>query len=489
MESHDIKKKSISGAKSTILWTLLSVPLTYGTNIILGRIGPEALGTYGLVLVFIAVINAFILFGGNTIIIKMLPEVENNKKGAFLRIYIAIALIIAIIFILLNALFPSIFKLITQIDLTSEVFNFAILFIPIVVIQQFILYALNGMMEISISVFLEKIIPVLNFVIMALLYLFFKDFLKENYQILIWLVYAILFLISAVTGVCFLHKKFKEKHYINKTKFFIPKNFWSFALFTQAAALLFFFYDKVDNLFMVNYFSVSELGYYVAALQTAMLVTLIPMLLGRVMLPAFSNLLAANDMYLLTKGYQAVVKYNVIISVPIALFLIFFSKQVMGIFGDPYIVRNIPLIILSACFALTVMGQINSSLVMLRNRTGLYLLNSLLQVVTQFALILLLVKGRGAIGVSIARGVGLLFAQAGLCLIVFKKLNLKLQFPKSYIASVIAIVMALAFCFLFPDRSIAVTSLFFVFCSLILVIAGKYGREDILFIKKHLLKK
>lgn len=489
MESYDIKKKSISGAKSTILLTLLSVPLTYGTNIILGRIGPEALGTYGLVLVFIAIINAFILFGGNTIIIKILPEIGDDKKIPFLRTYVAIALIISIIFIILSALFPRFFKLITQMDLTLTIFNFAILFIPVVVIQQFILYSLNGMMEVGVSVFLEKIIPILNFIVILFLFLLFKDFITKNYQILIWLIYTGLFLISAIAGFYFLRKKLKERHYASKMRFFVPKNFWTFSLFVQASALLFFLYDKLDNLFMVNYFSVSELGYYVAALQTAMLVILIPMLLGRVMLPTFSNLLAANDMYLLTRGYQVFVKYNVIISVPIALFLIFFSKQVMGIFGTSYAPRDAPLIILSSCFALTVISQINSSLVILKNRTGLYLLNSIIQISIQLALILLLIKKYEAIGISVARAVGLLFAQTGLCLIVFKNLNLKLQFPKSYIASIITILTALLICFLFPDRNPLTSYLFFILTFLMLILIGNYGIEDILFLKKHLFSK
>src|SRR3989338_7303508 len=159
MESQHIKKKSIAGAKYAVLSSLLSIPLTYGINVILGRISPEALGTYGLVLVFIAVITTFILFGGNTLVIKMLPEIKDDKKIPFLLTYLALTLFIAFIFIIFILFFPGVFKLITQINLTSMVFKFFILFIPVVIIQQIILYALNGMMEIKTSVLLEKLIP------------------------------------------------------------------------------------------------------------------------------------------------------------------------------------------------------------------------------------------------------------------------------------------------------------------------------------------
>lgn len=489
MESQHIKKKSIAGAKYAVLSSLLSIPLTYGINVILGRISPEALGTYGLVLVFIAVITTFILFGGNTLVIKMLPEIKDDKKIPFLLTYLALTLFIAFIFIIFILFFPGVFKLITQINLTSMVFKFFILFIPVVIIQQIILYALNGMMEIKTSVLLEKLIPAGTFLFFLSLSIFYKEFIITNYEILIWVTYISLILISAILGGMLLIQRLKQKYRFNKVEFFIPNNFWPFALFVHASTLLFFFYDKVDNLFMVNYFSVSELGYYVAALQTAMLVTLIPSLLGRVMLPAFSNLLAANDTYLIRKGYEAIVKYIVIISVPIALFLMFFSKQVMGIFGASYITRSTPLVILSACFGLASMGQINSSLVMLKNKMGLYLLNSIIQISIQIILILLLIRTHEAVGVSIARAVGLLIAQIGLGLIVFKKLNLRLRFPKSYIGSVISLIVALSICFLFPGRNISVSSLSFIFSVLIVVIIGNYGVEDMLFFKKHFFHK
>ncbi len=489
MESRDIKKKSISGAKYAILLTALTIPLSFGTNIILGRISPEALGTYGLVLIFIAAINTFILFGGNTVVVKMLPELKDDKKIPFLFTYTIIAFLIALIFIVLILFFPNVFKLMTQINLNPLTLKLFILFIPIVIIQQLILYALNGIMEIKISVVLEKVAVVVNFIVLAFLFVFFRNFIERNYQILIWMIYAGVTLISAVLGAHILYQKLKEKNYKKNLNFFTPKKFWSFALFVHALTLLSFFYEKLDNLFMVNYFSVSELGYYIAALQTASLVTLVPALLGRVMLPAFSNLLAANNIYLLKRGYQAVIKYNVIITVPIALGLIFFSKEAMGIFGISYATKNTPLIILSASFALTVMGQINSPLAILKNRTGLYLLNSVIQISVQVVLIILLIKKYEAIGLSIARGVGLLFAQAGLFLIVFKSLNLKLQFPRSYIASFIAVIIALFCCFILPTRSTLASCLLFSATILVLIIIGDYGIKDIVFLKKHLFFK
>ena len=385
MKTEDIKKKSIAGAKYTVLLTLLTIPLTYGVNIILGRISPEALGTYGLVLIFIAVITTFILFAGNTLVVKKLPEIEDNKKLSFLLTYMLLTLFASVIFIILMLLFPNIFKLITQTELTPTVLKFFILFVPVVIIQQLVIYSLNGIMEIKTSVILQKIIPVGNFIFILSLFIFFRELIARNYRVLIWATYISLTLISAIIGSYLLSQKLKKKHYTNKVKFFIPDNFWLFAIFVHISTILFFAYGKMDQLFILKYFDIHEFGLYYAALQTAMMIRLAPMLIGRVLLPTFSNLLASNEIKLIQKGYRETVKYNTLMIISVALLCIFFSRQIMGMFGEAYIQNHLVLVILGIFFMTGSIGTVANPLITAKGKVGLLLLNSVIQIIFQFS--------------------------------------------------------------------------------------------------------
>ncbi|GAG75618.1 unnamed protein product, partial [marine sediment metagenome] len=65
MNTDEIIQKSISGAKWTVILSIVAMPLGYAINIILGQISPEALGIYGLLSIFILSVTTFILFGGS----------------------------------------------------------------------------------------------------------------------------------------------------------------------------------------------------------------------------------------------------------------------------------------------------------------------------------------------------------------------------------------------------------------------------------------
>ena len=84
METEQILKSSVVGARWTLGLSLAVIPLSYGTNIILGRTSPEALGTYGFLTVLISVVATFFMFGGSQVIVKFLPQLESEKRSAFL---------------------------------------------------------------------------------------------------------------------------------------------------------------------------------------------------------------------------------------------------------------------------------------------------------------------------------------------------------------------------------------------------------------------
>jgi O-antigen/teichoic acid export membrane protein len=314
--------------------------------------------------------------------------------------------------------------------------------------------------------------------VFSILFLFYKDFFREHLWMIIFGMSFVFYILLGLLAFALTTKKMKItslKKCISKNhdreclgvnnegevasfesswsfritsklknlKPYLPTRFWSFALFVHLSTIVFFAYDKIDQLFILNYFSIRELGLYYAALQTAMLIRFVPMLLGSVLLPTFSNLLASNEIGLIQKGYREVVRYNTLMVVPAALFCIFFSRQIMGLFGEAYVQNHLVLVILGICFMVSSIGGVNSSLIVAKGRTGVYLLNSIIQVVFQFVLMFFLIDRIGVLGLAIGRGAGVVLAQFGLIFIIYKLLDIDIKIPRAYTISIFTGIITL----------------------------------------------
>ena len=489
MELNEIKEKSISGAKWAIILTAISLPLGYGTNIVLGRISPEALGTYGIIIIFVSIVITFILFGGNTALVKYLPEVGNSRQVSLIIGYLALSFIIAVPFMLGLYFCPQVINFLLKKGIEANLLTHLFLLIPVIILQQIIMFSLNGLMEIKLSVLSQRILSFGNFCIFSLIFLFFKNFFTGNYQSIILITYSGLLFSTTVIALFFLIKRLQELKTKWKVRPYFPKGFWRFALFVHASTLLSFAYNNTDQLLLLGYLSISQLGLYLAVLRTAMFIRLIPQILGQVMLPTFSNLLAMNEIKIIQKGYNMITKYNVLVSVPIALVCIFFPHQILALFGSKFEGSYGVLVVLAFFFGLGTMGQVNASLIVARGKSGLHFLNSSIQIGFQIAASLLLVQKFGSFGVAIAKGGSLLFAQIGLILIVFSVLNLNLKIPRSYYAGIITIMAAGLLYWFFHTQSFACASALFLLCITFLIIGGGYSRRDFEFILANMIPK
>ncbi|MCK4731137.1 MAG: oligosaccharide flippase family protein [Methanophagales archaeon] len=513
MNTDEIIQKSVSGAKWTVILSILAMPLGYIVNIILGRISPEALGIYGLLNIFIVSITTFILFGGGIVIIKYLPEIDKDKKVSFLLSYILIVFLIAIFAIGLIYLYPQILDFIFGQAIPSGILPYLIIFIPIIILYFVFDYALNGLMELKTSVVIRKIITYGNFVVFVTLFLFCKDFFREQLWAIIWGLSFVFYIVLGLLALFLTKKKMKitslnkkeSRNYdckcswiddvsqvllypfrilpkLRNFKLYLPTKFWSFALFVHLSTIVDFSCEKIDQLFILSYFSIRELGLYYAALQTAMLIRFVPMLLGSVLLPTFSNLLASNEIKLIQKGYREVIRYNTLMIVPASLLCIFFSRQIMGIFGAAYVQNHLVLVVLGVSSMVCSMGGVNSSLIMAKGRTGVYLLTSIMQAVFGFSLMFFLIGKLGVLGLAIGRGAGVVLAQVGLIFIVCKLLNMGIKIPRAYIISIFTAILVSILYFVIHPTSIIISTILFLSCLIFFLYFGGYSLKDVHFI-------
>lgn len=487
MKITEIKNKSMVGAKWTIILSTLAIPLSYMTNIVIGRISNEALGIYAFINIFISFVITFVLIGGNNVIVKFLPELKNKEKNHFLLNYFLIILLISILSILVLCFYPNSLEIVLGQSYPANIVPYLILFIPFIILYSVFDYTLVGLLEIKASTIIKQISVYGTFIIFSILLLFFPKIMTSDPWFMILIVILIFYILMTIMAFHIVYNKIinqkKNNRPTNKEIFQYPPGFWRYLIFVHISTILVFFYDKIDQLFIIGNLSVADLGVYYAALQTATLIRYIPMLIGNVSLPTFSNIFASDEKSLIPTVYKKIIKYTTLMTVFCSLGAIFYSKEIMGIFGSGYVVDHSILVILGFFFMPTSVGAILPSLILSKGKAGQYLINSIIQVSFQIGIILLLFNSLGVIGLAIGRGAGVIIAQVGLIIISYKILgDLKTTIPRNYLASIVVTFLSLGFYYWISDGGIIFSTISFFVCLLSFMFIGKYSKKDIMFI-------
>ncbi|MFV9690064.1 MAG: polysaccharide biosynthesis C-terminal domain-containing protein [Desulfobacteria bacterium] len=479
MEAAEVKQKAVRGARWTLGLSAVSMPVAYGTNIMLGRINPEALGTYGVISLFVSTVTTFILFGGGSVLVKFLPEVDTPRQLPLVFSYFTFSMSTALILAVFVFLYPDVVNFIIQEDIEVSVVRCLLILIPLIVFQQILVFALNGFMEIGLSVLSQKVVTIANFVVFTVLLLLFQEVFMRTYITLIWITYTATLILATVAAAVFLIRTIRRLNVPWKLNICLPSGFWRFTAFAHASTVLVFGYEQIDKIFVLTCFSVEELGLYLAALQTIMLIRFVPQVLGQVLLPTFSNLLASGEKGLLIRAHYEVTKATTLAVVPTALICVYFSREIMGLFGPYYVNQASVLAVLGFLYSFTSMGGVNSSLIIARGRTGWYFLNSSVQVGFQLAATWLLVEKIGAMGAAIGRGGGVLIAQVGLWLIVRRILKTDVRLPRAFVAGTGVMVGAtLTYCIIQPKELALSFALYVSWVVVFLLLAG-VGKEEL----------
>jgi len=494
------------------LLSTLGVPIGYATNIVVGRTSPEALGIYGLLGIFVTFTTTFILFGGNNAFAKYLPEMGAKKQAAFLSSYALVIFAIAVPITIILYSYPQILSALLGQQFPQNFLSYFVIFVPILLLFFIFNYALNGLLELRTSVIIGQLMTLSNFLFFTFMYFFYHSFFSENLWLIIFgfsiALYGFLVLLQSLI----LEKKLrgsqshtaeskrkvtkrqddaiKQKASISSFKlkmpklpvldFFLPTGIWSFVFFANNSTIVFFFADKLDQIFAIHYLGINGFGLYYAALQTATMVRFIPLLLAGVLLPTFSHLIAIDEKDLIQKSYQMLVRYNTLIVVPAAMFCIFFSKQLMGLFGPEYTSNYVVLVVLASCFS-TSISSINNSIIIAKGKMRVYFLGETTGAIVGGATMFVLVQTYGALGLAIGKGFIFILWQAISSIIALRLLDLGLTVPKTYIVGLMTTAAALTIYLLAPPHIWLIDLILFLLFSLFFLRFARLSKADLQF--------
>lgn len=326
----------ISGMRWTLWLSVLSVPCGYITTVLLARVDPAVVGTYGLLSLYVGLTSIFLFFGGNGVAIKFLPELPAEKRWPFLISYFFIILAATLPYQIAASIWPKGLQYV----LGSKAGNwFGVLLIwlaPCYILSSLVLAALKGVLQIKWSQVYNRIITLTSFALYAVLYFGGRDYLASHYVAIIWSSYLVLATFVTILALRRLHRHLGGAN-LENFRFFLPQGFWSYASGLQLVSVLSFLSTRLDYLFILNAGGLVDFGRYVTLIT---LVSVIPTFATFVLdslLPSLTNMLALRDYESSRCLVEIYLRFMLPCGMLAATFALLFAHPLFAVLGPRYL--------------------------------------------------------------------------------------------------------------------------------------------------------
>ncbi|MBN1505723.1 MAG: lipopolysaccharide biosynthesis protein [Sedimentisphaerales bacterium] len=421
--------------------------------------------------------TTFVLFGGCSAVTNFLPKIRRNEdKSAFLSAYLVVSAVAVGVFVVLINVFPGCTKVLIHKPLDTWVIPLFSLLTPVIVASQMVTFSLAGLMEFRLSSLLSQLQVVLICALATCGFFLFREWLTHHAMSM--LAATVCVANAGVIGIG-LWRVIPSVSGLS-ARLYLPEGFWRFSGFVHLNTISTFAYQRVDQLFVLAVLGTRELGAYFILWQCAQLVSFVPQRIGQVMLASFSHLVAVGDHDNLRRAYHKICRLTVILSTPLALLLILFSRPVAALFGEWYAQRHLYLLLLAAAIQIGVVGSVSSMLIMSKERTGLFLANSVVLIGLQLSITLTLLNKLGVYAVIVGRAVGIVSGQIGLFLIIRYRLkNVHLSPPVEYWGSLAVVLIAAITAWLLNPITLALAGEIFAALLCVFLILIRFQAKEI----------
>ncbi|EIA0804349.1 hypothetical protein ACFJZ3_002544 [Vibrio vulnificus] len=428
-------EKIRNGAFWVSIISLLAMPFAYYRSWILNQIDStgELLGLFALLLVFIELAITMSIFGGASSLANYIPKISgNNNRFRFIFSFSIVSILFSLIFLLVLR-DHRVIDFLSLSDIyennVGELFFLTIL----LVISQIGIYCLNGFFKFRLSSFLSNIQVV--FVCFYLTVVYFYQTEIDNQTAIKQIMYLIISVYVLVSVVSFVKINFFSVSSVIGRFCYFPTGFFKFSIFMHGNTFCTMVYLTADRIILASKFGLSTLAMYYVFSQIAEVIRFIPNKIGQVLLASFSKMENSLSGEELKSSYKEVIENIVLISSVITISIIIFSSQISGFFNYSSKENILMLNLLTIFTCIGAIGPVNAMLVMSKEKSVDYFLNSIFQIASQLVFIFTTIDELGIYSVVFGKGIGIIFAQFGLLFIL--RFRLKLNFaslPLSYYA-------------------------------------------------------
>ena len=152
--------------------------------------------------------------------------------------------------------------------------------------------------------------------------------------------YLLAQVLSAVLVLCLLGtlvwRRTPKYSALPRTTFHLGSEVLSFSAAAFGITVLQFFLAQADMIVLGHYVSARQVGVYSVAMALVGFVSVVLDSVNQIFSPVISELHAAGNKVLLQQLYSALTKWIVILTFPLALTLVLFSRELMSIFGASF---------------------------------------------------------------------------------------------------------------------------------------------------------
>ena len=287
----DRRERIISAMRWSMWLSTAAVPCGAAINLMLARVGPETIGTYGLLGVYIGLIVGFLYFGGDTLVIKFTPECALSERASFLASYLAVVSTILAGWVLIAWLWPGAVELVLGHE-SGRHLNFILLCLaPVPILFYVVVAALKGMLEFRLAQILAKLLTVISMAAYGVIFVTARPLLASHPTVIIWSVYLGLAGPLALVGAVRIFQLCGRPH----LRFHLPRGFWRYAVDTQIVGTVSFFSGRLDYILLLNFGGLAVLGRYVAIMAVAATVPIMNGLFMEALLPSLTNMIASRN--------------------------------------------------------------------------------------------------------------------------------------------------------------------------------------------------
>lgn len=332
----ELRAPILRGLRWTLWLSAVAMPLGYGTRLMLARTGPQVIGAFGLLLIYVRLVSTFLLLGGNAVLIQFLPQLAPAERRGFLVRYGAIVLLALVPWFAVAWFWPvGLHWLFGAVGGTR--FQVILIWLsPIYIALSLSTAALKGLLEITWAQILGRAVTVGSFVIYAFLFFSDRRFLAREYLILIWGIYLTLAAIAAGAGLRIFWRRTTPAGPRAARARGLPPGFWRYTLNLQGNSAIGFLSASLDSLLVLHWGGLGKLGLYVALMT---LLTITPTLLDLLLdtlLPSLTHAIALGGRTAINGLNDACSRVLYVGALALASFMALFAGPLVGIFGPAY---------------------------------------------------------------------------------------------------------------------------------------------------------
>jgi len=333
--AQSLRRNAIAGIRGSMTLSFATLPLSFATNIMLGRVSPEALGYYSAVQLCLYSYFTFLVFGGVFVFTRLVPALERRERASFLATYfLFVAGVSALGGVVLVAAFPSVeSRLLVTLGHPQRIL--VAVFLATGLAWGFASYFLFSVLESVRGTAVDKSAVVGFFVAACLGYGPLRARLVADPSSYLWTTAAVVYALGAMLGIAFVLRtpEWRER---GPWRIQIPTRFWSTVAYTHMDTVVTYVYLSLSPAIVLLWLDVGSLGRFHAAMRYVMLLGLLPGTISSVLAPALSRLDVSGLRDVARLQATAAMRAAALGVVPVVIVLVLFAEDAMRLFGEEF---------------------------------------------------------------------------------------------------------------------------------------------------------